>query len=97
MIKLIEVVEGQWVDPNRSKFSLRDIYLNPEHIISIREDYKIKQLITESNVKLGLDDRQQFSKVILGRGTTGQETIVVGSPESIYEKMQTSHKNLLRG
>ena len=84
MIKLIEVCEilNASKGPDR-KYTLREIYVNPEHIISLREASSYEQKMPED-----LDPRQRFTRLMLNRGQTGSEIIVVGAPEMIEDKLR---------
>jgi hypothetical protein len=105
MIQLLEVVENAYPTPNSTKFTIREVYINPEHIIMVREDYNIKRLLAEQSHFAGQDStllnpNMKFSKITVNRGTTGQDMSVAGSVEVIYSKIEESNakaKKLLRG
>jgi len=89
VIKLIEVCEilNASKGPDR-KYTLREIYVNPEHIISLREASSYEQKIVEGIMPEDLDPRQRFTRLMLNRGQTGSEIIVVGAPEMIEDKLR---------
>lgn len=97
MVRFVEVIENPYIsDANAKRYSLRETYVNPDHVIMVREDASIKQNITEQNSH-GIDPRHSYSKIIINRGTTGQETIVIGTPQEVYEKLNSSQRTLLKG
>ena len=99
MIQLVEVIEAPLSTNNDNRFSVRQIYVNPEHIIMVREDSNLSRILTENNIRLpGMTNHMQFCKLTINRGTTGQDVSVLGSVEMIYEKINSSRsKQLLRG
>ena len=96
VVKLTEVYEigkGGWDGP---KYSLREIFVNPEHIVCLREDEKYKRLLQEN--QLGeLNKSQTFTKVYMNRGQSGIDVVVVGDPSHVQEKLGLDTKQLLRG
>ena len=89
LVKLIEVQRGM----RGGTASLREVYLNPQHIISVVEDPVIT-LIAET-VRLGLVEGTVFSKITIQEGSTSKSVIVVGQPSEIYNKIK--RKQVLRG
>ncbi|QDP51494.1 MAG: hypothetical protein GOVbin630_192 [Prokaryotic dsDNA virus sp.] len=94
MIKLIEVVPT-----HKHDFSLREVYINPDHVVFLREDTATKIKLQEQKIKFpeGLDARQVFTRLQIHNGTTGTEFIVVGAPHVIESKLKSSNKELLHG
>lgn len=90
MIRLIEVIK------ELSKYSLREIFINPERVISLREDNHMKQNLTEGRLPEGLVNQQSFTKLVLDKGTVGLEITVVGTPTLIESKLR-GEKVLLNG
>ena len=95
LVKLTEVCNNGAVTTNKL-YSLREVFVNPEHVVMIREEKRIKELNELGNVAPGLDNGHQFSKLTINRGQTGTEIIVVGAPEMIENTLK-SGKKLLRG
>ena len=95
-IRLIEVSKSSNVIKN-SAYTLREVYINPEHVVCLREDIFTSQLIREGQLPEGLDDRQRFTRVQLNRGSTGLDLVVVGSPDTVENQLRTGAKQLLRG
>lgn len=78
-------------------YTLREVTVNPSHVICLREDSSMSSRLTEGNLPDGLDTRQRFTKVILDRGQSGLELTVVGAPTQVSEKLKLSARELLRG
>ena len=101
MIKFVEIYRdntfGESQKNQYSHYSLRETYINPDHVVCLREESAIKDKIEETTLASELDDRQEFTKVFINRGQTGLDIVVVGSPESVEEKLLKAGKQLLRG
>ncbi len=68
-----------------SKYILREIYLNPEHIVALRADQKMKQRLEEGRFVGELDNRQEFTKVYINRGQSGFDVTVV-APQRLCKR-----------
>jgi hypothetical protein len=95
LVKLTEVCNNGAVTTNRM-YSLREIFVNPEHVIMIREEKRMRELNEMGQIASGLDAKHQFSKITINRGHTGTEIVVVGSPD-VVENTLNNGKQLLRG
>lgn len=95
MIKLTEVLSPGAV-LSEQKFLLREVFVNPEHVVMIREEARMRQLNEEGLLPDNLNLDHQFSKITINRGQTGTEIVVVGSPDLIETKLK-ANKKLLRG
>lgn len=95
LVKLTEVCNNGAVTTNKL-YSLREVFVNPEHVVMIREEKRMKELNERGKVASGLDEAHQFSKVTINRGQAGTEIVVVGSPEVVENTLKNS-KQLLRG
>ena len=95
LVKLTEVCSNGAVTTNKL-YSLREIFINPEHVVMIREEKRMKELNERGKVAANLDEAHRFSKLTINRGQSGTEIIVVGSPETI-ESTLNKGKQLLRG
>lgn len=82
LVKLTEVCGTGAVTTGR-KYSLREVFVNPEHVIMVREEHKMKNLNQEGLLTEGLDKAHRFSKIVIDKGTTGSEIVVVGDPRAI--------------
>ncbi len=100
LVKLTEICSNGAVTVGQN-YKLREVFVNPEHVIMIREDVRVKQL-NESGLlnlpgreKLNMEHR--FSKVTINRGHTGSEIVVVGAPETIENILKKQERHILRG
>ena len=97
MVRFVEVVENPYVaNADTKRYTLRETFINPDHVVMVREDTTLASNITEQNSH-GIDVRHSYSKILINRGTTGQETVVIGTPQQVYEKLNSSQKSLLKG
>lgn len=80
-------------------FSLRKIYVNPEHVVCMRDDDNMHQRLDEGRLPEGLDPRQGFTRLYINRGQMGLDVTVVGTPEIIQRKIEEikKPKELLKG
>ena len=101
MIKLVEIYEDRTQTnlkmSNKSLFSLRETYINPDHILYLRENTDIKRRLVESNLSVDLDVRQDVTTVHLNKGNAGLTINVIGSLQQIEEKVRVNKKVLLKG
>ena len=95
LVKLTEVCNNGAVTTNKM-YSLREVFINPEHVVMIREEKRMKELNERGKVANDLDPTHQFSKLTINRGQAGTEIVVVGSPQVIENTLNHS-KQLLRG
>jgi len=96
MIKLVELYEIRKYSGTKEAYHLREVFVNPEHVVCLREDHKARTALTEGNLPQDLDNRQSFTKIHMNRGQNGIDITVVGSPTTIEEQLK-SGKQLLRG
>ena len=90
MVQLVEVVKSSL------RHELREVFVNPRHVVMLREDHITKKTINEKKMIEGLDDRQQYTRVTIHNGTVGSQFVVVGSPAVVETKLKTG-KQLLNG
>ena len=90
MVRLVEVIK------ELNSYSLREVFVSPSHVISLRDDNHMKQSLTEGKLPKGLDLQQGFTKLVLDKGTVGLEITVVGTPSLVESKLREK-KTLLHG
>ena len=95
LVKLTEVCNNGAVTTNKL-YTLREIFINPEHVVMIREEKRMRELNERGKVAAGLDTTHQFSKLTINRGQSGTEIVVVGAPELVENTLKKG-KQLLRG
>ena len=77
-------------------YKLREVYINPDHVVILREDAHTSRLLQEKRLPQELDDRQRFTRLTMQRGSSGTEVVVIGSPDVVRDTL-FEHKQLLRG
>ncbi len=88
MIKLVEVVK------DIGRISLRDVFVNPKHVVYLREDNMTRNYVNE-NKNSNFDANQSFTKLFIQNGSGGTEFVVVWDPSLIESKLKG--KTLLNG
>ena len=91
MTKLVEVYK------QLSEYQLREVYVNPKHIVAMRQDDRMSSVLKEGQLPDQLDQRQTFTKLYVDRGNTGIDITVVGDLSTIKEKLGLDNKSLLKG
>ena len=97
MTEISRVNNDSFHSSSKSRYTLREVFINPEHVVCLREDLTFKRLLEEGNLGNDLDHRQTFTKIHLQRGHSGIDITVVGTPTMIQEQLFKSVKNLLKG
>jgi hypothetical protein len=98
MIKLVEVCEMKNASNSSQRtYTLREIYVNPKHVVSLREELAFQHKLAEGKMPEGLDPRQGFTRITLDRGQSGLDVIVVGQPNIIESKFKGAKRELLHG
>jgi hypothetical protein len=97
-VQLVEIFDKNEGNTERGQtYSVRTIYINPDHVVCIRESYDMLGLLSEGRLPQELDKRQEFTTLSLNKGTYGQDVVVIGSVNEIHKKLNTNHRQLLQG
>ena len=96
LVRLTEVCRNNTLTTKQNDYSLREVFVNPEHVVMIREEAKLHQLNQQVPLTEGLKEGHRFTKLTINRGHTGTEIVVVGAPD-IVERSLNTNKQLLRG
>ena len=72
---------------NTRNYELREVFVNPRHVVMLREDHATRSAINEGKVIEGIDPRQQYTRITVDNGTTGSQFVVVGSPGIVESKL----------
>ena len=96
VVKLTEVFQVV-NDARNSSYSLREIYINPEHVVALRSAADFEQKLNEGQLPSDLDNRQSFTRIYMNRGHAGLDVVVVGNPSVVEEKIIKNTKQLLKG
>jgi hypothetical protein len=95
VVKLVEVCKSQEFGAENT-YILREVFINPEHVVCLRSDDTTKRRLAENKLPRNLDERQEFTRIQLNRGHNGLDVIVVGSPNVVEQKLQRARR-VLRG
>ena len=93
MLKFIEIVQEALeydtkTESCKSSFSLREIYINPDYIVSMRENTTLKQRSLDKPLIEGMDENISFTELAINMRSPGYEKLVdvVGTPTEIIKK-----------
>jgi hypothetical protein len=78
-------------------YRLQEVYINPEHVVMLREDAHTSRLLQEKRLPRDLDERQRFTRLTMQRGASGTEVVVVGAPDMVRDTLFQNQTQLLRG
>ena len=95
LVKLTEVCGTGAVTTGR-RYSLREVFVNPEHVVMVREEHQMKNLNEQGILTEGLNKDHRFSKITIDKGTTGTDIVVIGDPNTV-ETALNKRSYLLRG
>tara|TARA_R100001163_G_C5052942_1_gene189545 strand:- start:845 stop:1135 length:291 start_codon:yes stop_codon:yes gene_type:complete len=91
LVKLIEVYNKRTYASSESgrteEFSLREVLVNPEHVVCIRENNSLKVRLSETSLGQEIHPSEGFTKVYINRGQSGLDLDVVGDLSSIQNKL----------
>lgn len=93
---LVRLVEVRW-KTETNKHEMKEVYVNPESVVSVRSDEDTNRLLKEGELPWELHQEQSFSIVRLQSGAKPEEITVVGSPSQVVEKCYVSKAKLLKG
>ena len=94
MRKLIEVMQN---GATAKTYSLREVFVNPEFVVSLTPDINTKRLLTEGRLPEGLSTQTEFTRVTIHKGATGQEMVVVGGISDVRTKLFSGSQQILKG
>jgi hypothetical protein len=91
---LIELVEV--VDKGLGNYEIKEVFVNPDSIVSVKLDDKTKCLLDEGKLPWDLHEQQSFSRIVLGT-IAAESLVVVGTPAQVMEKCYVATTRLLKG
>ena len=95
MKKLIEVTQNSAATKT---YSLREVFVNPEFVVSLIPDTNTTRLLNEGRLPDGLSKQTEFTRVTIHKGASGQEMVVVGNILDVRTKLfSAGSSTLLRG
>ena len=95
VVKLVEVCKSNELGA-QNRYALREIFINPEHVVCLRSDDATQQRLRENKLPQELDERQEFTRIQLNRGHNGLDVVVVGNPSAVERKLKIA-RQVLRG
>ena len=103
LIKLVEIhknnsytslKEGR--PSHETGYTLKEVYVNPEHVVFMREDNEMLTKISKTQLFEQLHPQQEFTTLRINTGHSGVSVTVVGCLTTIQEKLNFK-KQLLKG
>ena len=95
MVKLTEIFQ----ESMSTKIGVREVYINPNHVVMVREDMNFGRYLLEGKLNdLGVNQAMRFTRIsVRNSGTGNYEIVVFGDTETVYEKIRSTQKSLLKG
>ena len=78
-------------------YVLKEIMINPKHIVLVQEEPSFKRRLGESHMPQGLRPEVQFTSITVSDAPYNKEIVVVGSAAEVESKIFNKSKQLLRG
>ena len=94
-VKLTEIYSNSY--GSDGSYSLREVYINPTHVVCLRSEDNLKRKLEEGRLVDGMDKRQSFTRVSVGINTSHDVIIVIGSIDEVHKKLNIDTRTLLRG
>jgi hypothetical protein len=79
---------------DNGKGTLNEVAINSDHVVYVRP---AQRPLLREDIETALDQRTEFSTIMLSNGNGGIKMTVVGSPAVIESKVYSSKKQLLKG
>ena len=94
LVELVEIRESE-----RDTYSLKTIYINPDQVVYLSENKRLRQSLQEGKLNLGLNQNFTcFTNIRMNYQSYASNITVVGDPGTIGEKINSSKaKQLLKG
>ena len=89
LVRLTEICQSNTVT-SKQDYTLREVFVNPEHVIMIREEARLKQLNEQSRLMPDLESSHRFTKLTInrGRGCTRCYRIHTQSTKKIIKRIK---------
>lgn len=92
MVRFTEV----YLRPGTNNYSMREIVVNPQHVVAFREDSEARSALHENRMPSGLSEDVSFTRIYLNSGSGELNVIVAGGPAIVESKLNNSRR-LLKG
>ena len=96
LVRLTEVCQNNMLTSKKNNYTLREVFVNPEHVVMIREEARMQDLKEQGHLPEDLNNNHRFTKLTINRRQTGTEIVVVGAPDMIEQSLN-QNKKLIRG
>ena len=96
LVRLTEVCQNNMLTSKKNNYTLREVFVNPEHVVMIREEARMQDLKEQGHLPEDLNNNHRFTTLTINRGQTGTEIVVVGAPDMIEQSLN-QNKKLIRG
>jgi hypothetical protein len=102
MIRFIEVINKTDFNPRMERtahprFTLGEVWINEEYVVSLQEAAGYKHLLAEGQLPADLNGEHSFTLVTVNNGSLTESHVVVGSPQSVAQRMRPHSTQLLKG
>jgi hypothetical protein len=102
MIKFIEVINKTDFNPrlertSKPSFTLGEVWINENYVVNIRESVGHQTLLRDGLLPQDLDDTHTFTAITTNNGQLTETHVVVGSPQSVAQRLSIRNKTLLKG
>ena len=97
LVELVEVfARVNYTNAPKRDYNLRKVYVNPKSVSLIREETMMRTYLKEGVLPEGLNEATSFTRLNLHDSGSVSSIVVVGTPQSINEKLNTQ-RGLLKG
>jgi len=91
LVRLIEIYNKRTfatqTDGKVEEYSLREVFVNPEHVVCLRENDSLKVRISDTMLGQEIHPSEGFTKVYINRGQSGLDLDVVGDLSAVRNKL----------
>lgn len=95
LVPFVEIVEKSSL--GEAKYQIREVFINPDNIVSVKKDDKAETMLREGKLPWDLHEGQSFSRIVLSSAAGAEFITVVGEPEHVVEKCLSTKSRLLKG
>lgn len=97
-MKFIEIYRK---DSSKREYSLRDIFINTEFVVSAVPEDLIKDLTQECTTLKLLSEKAEYTRLFIARGNIGHEVVIVESFDNLVARIANiqnkTMQNVLKG
>lgn len=71
----------------QKKYVIQEIFINPFHIVSLKEDLQYVELHVKGYLPDGFSKNQKFTRIAINRGNMGEEFTAIGDLSGLAKKI----------